>query len=118
MQIVLCALWPRDTYVHMNVGRHVGAHFPPFISAKGGWLPGAFGPMALVGFALGGTIDGRGGLVPRLAGVPTVGGHSSGLLAAIGHCRAAQTLGPSQAQALQLTHGRTIGRGISVNRPC
>ena len=83
----------------------------PSSSAKGGWLPGAFGLMALVGFALGGTIDGRGGLVPRLAGVPTVGGHSSGLLAAIGHCRAAQTLGPSQAQALQLTHGRTIGRG-------
>ena len=83
----------------------------PSSSAKGGWLPGAFGLMALVGFALGGTIDGRGGFVPRPAGVPTVGGYSFGSLAAIGHCRAAQTIGPSQAQALQVAHGRTIGRG-------
>ena len=79
---------------------------------QGGWLLGALGPMALVGFALGGARDGRARLPPTPAGVPTAGVPVSGMLAAIGHFRAAQTTGPSQAQALQLTIGRTIGHGL------
>ena len=68
--------------------------------------------MALVGFALGGALDGRTRLPPTPAGVPAAGVPVSGMLAAIGHFRAAQTTGPSQAQALQLTIGRTIGHGL------
>ena len=53
--------------------------------------------------------DGRGVVQPRLTGAPTASGWATERLAAIGHSKAVQTIGPPQAHTLGVAIGCAIG---------